>query len=87
MVPWGIEFYMKPWRPIFEKCSHLREKGEVLMLFKTTPHLEAKAQYTKFGSVCKFAAVRRATNYRWRSHQPASTKDKCIQIYPPPLVQ
>ena len=47
MVPWGIEFHMEPWRPIFEKCSHLREKGGVLMLFKTTCHLGAKAQYDK----------------------------------------
>jgi hypothetical protein len=23
MVPWGIEFHIEPWRPIFEKCSHL----------------------------------------------------------------
>jgi hypothetical protein len=33
---------MAPW-PIFEKSSHLREKGGVLiklMLFKTTRHLE-----------------------------------------------
>jgi hypothetical protein len=35
---------MEPREPIFEKCSHLREKGGVLMLFKTTRHLEAKAQ-------------------------------------------
>jgi hypothetical protein len=38
---------MEPRRPIFEKCSHLREKGGVLMLFKTIPHLGAKAQYIK----------------------------------------
>jgi hypothetical protein len=44
MVRWGMEFPTVPWRPIFEKCSHLREKGGVLMLFKTTLHLEAKAQ-------------------------------------------
>ena len=31
--------------PIFEKCSHLPEKGGVLMLFKTALHLGAKAQY------------------------------------------
>jgi hypothetical protein len=45
VVPWGIEFPMVPREPIFEKSSHLREKGGVLMLFKTTPHLGAKAQY------------------------------------------
>jgi hypothetical protein len=45
VVPWGNGFPMKPREPIFEKCSHLREKGGVLMLFKTTPHLGAKAQY------------------------------------------
>jgi hypothetical protein len=41
MVLWGIRFPIVPWRPIFEKSSHLRENGGVLMLFKTTPHLEA----------------------------------------------
>jgi hypothetical protein len=45
VVPWGNGAPMKPREPIFEKCSHLREKGGVLMLFKTTPHLGAKAQY------------------------------------------
>jgi hypothetical protein len=35
-----------PREPIFEK-SYLREKGGVLMLFKTTRHLGAKAQYTR----------------------------------------
>jgi hypothetical protein len=40
-----LQFLVQPWRPIFEKSSHLREKGGVLMLFKTTPHLGAKAQY------------------------------------------
>ena len=44
-VPRGIEFPLVPRRPIFEKCSHLREKGGVLMLLKTTLHLLAKAQY------------------------------------------
>jgi hypothetical protein len=27
MVPWGIGFLIEHWRPIFEKSSHLREKG------------------------------------------------------------
>jgi hypothetical protein len=27
MVVSGIEIELQPWRPIFEKCSHLREKG------------------------------------------------------------
>jgi hypothetical protein len=45
MVQWGIEFPILPWRPIVEKSSHLREKGGVLVLFKTTLHLGAKAQY------------------------------------------
>jgi hypothetical protein len=40
----GIAKELQPRRPIFEKNSHLREKGGVLMLFKTTPHLGAKAQ-------------------------------------------
>jgi hypothetical protein len=46
VVPRGIEFPLVPRRPIFEKCSHLREKGGVLMLYKTTLHLGAKAQYS-----------------------------------------
>ena len=41
----GIAVELEPREPIFEKCSHLREKGGVLMLFKTTRHLGAKAQY------------------------------------------
>ena len=45
VVPRGIEFLMVPRRLIFEKCSHLQEKGGVLMLLKTTRHLGAKAQY------------------------------------------
>ena len=45
VVRGGIQFPTVPRRPIFEKSSHLREKGGVLMLFKTTPHLGAKAQY------------------------------------------
>ena len=32
MVPRGIEIELVPWRPIFEKNSHLREKGGVLTL-------------------------------------------------------
>jgi hypothetical protein len=44
MVLSGIEIEFVPSWPIFEKISHLREKGRVLMLFQTTPHLEAKAQ-------------------------------------------
>jgi hypothetical protein len=39
-----FRFLVQPTEPIFEKSSHLREKGGVLMLFKTTPHLGAKAQ-------------------------------------------
>jgi hypothetical protein len=44
MVALLLQFPVQPWRPIFEKSSHLREKRGVLMLFKTTPHLGAKAQ-------------------------------------------
>jgi hypothetical protein len=44
MVAPGIAVDVQPTWPIFEKCSHLREKG-VLMLLKTTPHLGTKAQY------------------------------------------
>ena len=32
MVERGIEMEFQPWSPIFEKCSHLREKGGVLTL-------------------------------------------------------
>jgi hypothetical protein len=45
LVPRGMANKMVPTWPIFEKSSHLREKGGVLMLFKTTHHLGAKAQY------------------------------------------
>jgi hypothetical protein len=38
------QFRLQPTWPIFEKCSHL-QKGGVLMLFQTTRHLVAKAQY------------------------------------------
>jgi hypothetical protein len=31
MVLGGIRFPIVPWRPIFEKSSHLREKGGVLI--------------------------------------------------------
>jgi hypothetical protein len=34
-----LQLRQVPRRPIFEKSSHLREKGGVLMLFKTTRHL------------------------------------------------
>ena len=30
MVVSGIAIELQPWSPIFEKCSHLREKGGVL---------------------------------------------------------
>ena len=30
MVVIGIAIELQPWSPIFEKCSHLREKGGVL---------------------------------------------------------
>jgi hypothetical protein len=30
MVVTGIAIELQPWSPIFEKCSHLREKGRVL---------------------------------------------------------
>jgi hypothetical protein len=40
-----VRFPTVPREPIFEKSSHPREKGGVLMIFKTTRHLGAKAQY------------------------------------------
>jgi hypothetical protein len=48
VVVGGIALELQPRRPIFEKC-YLREKGGVLMLLKTTRHLEAKAQYASSG--------------------------------------
>jgi hypothetical protein len=45
MVALLLQFLVQPWWPIFGKSSHLREKGGVLMLLKTTHHLFAKAQY------------------------------------------
>jgi hypothetical protein len=30
MVVSGIAIELQPWSPIFEKCSHLREKGELM---------------------------------------------------------
>ena len=33
MVVILLQFRLQPWRPIFEKCSHLREKGGVLVFF------------------------------------------------------
>jgi hypothetical protein len=41
----GIAKELEPLESIFEKCSHLREKGGVLMLFKIILYLSAKAQY------------------------------------------
>jgi hypothetical protein len=46
VVPWGTAVELEPREPIFEKCSHLREKGGVLMLLKTTRHLGANPHYT-----------------------------------------
>jgi len=43
-----LKFRIEPTCPIFEKSSHLREKGGVLMLFKTTLHLGAKAEYRSY---------------------------------------
>ncbi len=34
MVASEIVVEVQPWRPIFEKCSHLREKGGVLIFFR-----------------------------------------------------
>jgi hypothetical protein len=39
LLQFRVEPCVEPWRPIFEKSYHLREKGGVLMLFKTTLHL------------------------------------------------
>ena len=43
VVRWEIQFPTVPRRPIFEKCSHLREKGGVLMLaFENDPSFRSK---------------------------------------------
>ena len=52
MVRCGIAIESVPWRPIFEKCSHLREKGGVLTLrtpigFALTPTVGARFTTTK----------------------------------------
>jgi hypothetical protein len=39
MVRFRIALEYVPREQIFEKCSHLREKGGLLMLLKTTHHL------------------------------------------------
>jgi hypothetical protein len=53
VVVGGIAVELQPRRPIFEKSYHLREKGGVLMLFfKPTPHLGAKALYIAFELPC-----------------------------------
>jgi hypothetical protein len=44
LVPLVIPKESLPTEPIFEKCSHLREKGGVLMLLKKAPHLLTKEQ-------------------------------------------
>jgi hypothetical protein len=44
----GIEVELESRETIFEKCSHLREKGGVLMLLKTTLHLLANVQYSLY---------------------------------------
>ena len=76
MVAQEIAVEVQPWRPIFEKCSHLREKGEVLMLFKTTPHLGAKAQYMQYHGTCRSTASCVCTT---------STAIACSSIYGPRL--
>jgi hypothetical protein len=72
-----LQFRIEPREPSFEKCSHLREKGGVLMLLKTTPHLGAKAQYYTTSSrlvgwslgamVPGLGSSRHAASRGWRS--------------------
>jgi hypothetical protein len=38
----AVELNLQPRRPIFEKRSHLREKGGVLMLFENDPPFRSK---------------------------------------------
>jgi hypothetical protein len=49
-----LQFLVQPTWPILGKSSHLREKGGVLMLLKTTRHLGAKAQYIGPGRVIEW---------------------------------
>jgi hypothetical protein len=49
MVQWGIDLEFVPRRPIFETCSHLREKGGVLTLrtpvgFALSPTISQKSK-------------------------------------------
>jgi hypothetical protein len=37
MVVGGIAVESQPWRPVFEKCSHLREKGGGADAFENDP--------------------------------------------------
>jgi hypothetical protein len=53
---------METTEPIIEKSTHLREKGGVLMLFQTTRHLGAKAQYTNL-VIMILNLVTRVTNF------------------------
>jgi hypothetical protein len=48
MVPRGIAIEMVLWSPIFEKCSHLREKGGA-DAFENDPSFISK------GTVCEYS--------------------------------
>jgi hypothetical protein len=67
LVVFLLQFRLQPTWPIFEKCSHLREKGEVLMLFQTTRHLGAKAQYGHAHAVDACPVCKSCKNARGRS--------------------
>ena len=56
MVRCGIAIESVPRRPIFEKCSHLRDKGGVLTL--RTPHGVCADHYSTFEST-KFSIFKR----------------------------
>ena len=68
---------------VLKKRSHLREKGGVLMLFKTTLHLEAKAQYsTTSGSSCLLnIAFRRRTRTSTSSWFACSSTRQAVFIF------
>jgi hypothetical protein len=47
MVQRGIAIELVPWRPIFEKCSHLREKGGGADAQNTPLGLRLPLQYVR----------------------------------------
>jgi hypothetical protein len=51
VVRCGIAIESVPWRPIFEKCSHLREKGGVLALRTPVGFVLTHRRRVKLGNI------------------------------------